>query len=293
MDATARKNAIVVGVDGSHASDAALDWAAEEAARLDLPVHLIHAFSPDHPTLSFGSGLDASVLREEAGQILSQAEQRVRLRKAELVITGVVLKGYASAALVRASHGAHMVVLGAHGHGRIGQAILGSVSMQVAAHSHCPVVVVRTHEHATSRVNRVVVGFEPADDAGTALDFAYQHAAAHRAELVVVHAWWPADITSAREQEDTDWESYRAEVIAAIDRRLAPLVAAEPGVQVVHEVTQGHPAKALTARASDADLVVVGARGRGGFPGLTLGSTAHAVLRYAPTPVAIVRPRRF
>jgi nucleotide-binding universal stress UspA family protein len=61
-----------------------------------------------------------------------------------------------------------------------------------------------------------------------------------------------------------------------------------PDVEVVSEVIQGSPARILGAVSARADLLVVGARGRGGFPALLLGSVSHALLHYAHCPVAVV-----
>ena len=65
---------------------------------------------------------------------------------------------------------------------------------------------------------------------------------------------------------------------------------AHPEVSVWHRVLPGTPRSVLLAAAGDAQLLVVGARGRGGFGAMSLGSVAHAVLQYAPGPVAVVRP---
>ena len=62
-----------------------------------------------------------------------------------------------------------------------------------------------------------------------------------------------------------------------------------PDVSVVRQVLPGAPRAALLSAAADAQLLVVGARGRGGFDEMSLGSIAEAVLLYAPGPVAVVR----
>ncbi|MEO3781042.1 universal stress protein [Micromonospora sp. B11E3] len=63
-------------------------------------------------------------------------------------------------------------------------------------------------------------------------------------------------------------------------------------MSIEHRTVPGRPAAALLDAACDAQLLVVGARGRGGFTGLLLGSTSHAVLHHAPCPVAIVRGQK-
>lgn len=63
-----------------------------------------------------------------------------------------------------------------------------------------------------------------------------------------------------------------------------------PDVTVLRQVAQGAPRTALLAAAAGAQLLVVGCRGRGGVPGMNLGSVAQAMLHYAPCPVGIIRP---
>lgn len=61
-------------------------------------------------------------------------------------------------------------------------------------------------------------------------------------------------------------------------------------VTVLRQVSQGSPLTALLGAAAGAQMIIAGARGRGGIPGMTLGSAAAALLHYAPCPVGIVRP---
>jgi nucleotide-binding universal stress UspA family protein len=73
------------------------------------------------------------------------------------------------------------------------------------------------------------------------------------------------------------------------DHALAVAAKEYPDVSVVRQVLPGTPRAALLSAAAEAQLLVVGARGRGGFDEMSLGSIAQAVLLYAPGPVAVVR----
>lgn len=89
-----------------------------------------------------------------------------------------------------------------------------------------------------------------------------------------------------------DLASIEQEEALLLDGLLAGAGAAEPDVVVHHRVVRGNPVTVLVEASRDADLLVVGSRGRGGFRGLLLGSVSRAVLHHAGCPVAVVRGRR-
>lgn len=287
MENTAQQGSIVVGVDGSPWSKSALEWAANEALRLGLPMHLVHSLSLDHLVgASFGSDVMAEA-RTKPDTLLSDATAQVRAIGHEIPLTAVSARGYASAALVRASHNASMVVVGARGQGVLSGTSLGSVSFQVATHASCPVVVVH-HNNASQPYGRMVVGVD-GSASSLALDYAVSQAASRGAELVVVHAWQPARGLAAAVEPDTHWRSDEAEYEANVSAALADQAKRHPGVKITRLVIQGHPVKVLVDQSQDADLLIVGSRGVGGFPGLLLGSVSHGVLRRASCPVVILR----
>lgn len=288
MDLPARPYSIVVGVDGSDHARAAVRWAAHEASRRGLPVHVVHAFAPDYPTVTFGHGLNTGQLREEATAVLESAEEQIHSIDRTIRVTGSSTRGYASGALVRASRDATMVVLGARGLGILGAVALGSVSLQVATHAHCPVIIVR-HDEGPRDLPKVVAGFDGSQRSMEAVEFAYAQSEARGAELVVVHAWWPAEVEHAQESAELAWSDYAQQQEALVSEAVAGLAERHPDVQVTRRILEGNPADALVAESQDADLVVVGNRGAGGFAGLKLGSVTHAVLRGAACPIVVVR----
>jgi nucleotide-binding universal stress UspA family protein len=147
---------IVVGVDGSAASGAALRWAAAEARLRDAPILAVHAWWAI-PQLASGavdlSPADWQTLRDtEAKRFVEEfVEQALGADRDSLEISTVAVQGVTAAgALIEASKDADLLVVGSHGLGGFEGLLLGSVSQQCAHHAACPVVVVRDslwHEH--------------------------------------------------------------------------------------------------------------------------------------------------
>jgi len=132
---------IVVGVDGSEISRAALQWAVDEARRRTATVEAIHVL---HQPFVYGYAYLAEVetddYAEEAQKVLNEAI-------AAIDTTGVaveprVIAGGPSQVLVEAAKGADLLVVGSRGRGGFSGLLLGSVSQQVAHHAPCPVVII-------------------------------------------------------------------------------------------------------------------------------------------------------
>jgi nucleotide-binding universal stress UspA family protein len=136
-------------------------------------------------------------------------------------------------------------------------------------------------------IRSIVVGIDGSTQARRAEEWAADLARALDAEVVAVHALGLIHHTETGElvASDTHREEIRGEFEGAW---CAPL--RDAGVRFRAELREGNPVTALldVADELDADLVVVGSRGAGGFPGLLLGSTSTQVAQHAHTPVAIV-----
>ncbi|WP_392675268.1 universal stress protein [Streptomyces sp. LN785] len=156
---------VVVGVDGSEGSLRALDWAATEAARLGLPLRVIHASLWEHyeglrPTFDTERPAE-QILAEQilAEHLVASAQERARRLRSEVSTVADVQPEDPVTALVQESHEATLVVLGSRGRGRIAGMLLGSVSLALAGRSHCPVVVIPTPPPNTRpKPGRIVVG---------------------------------------------------------------------------------------------------------------------------------------
>lgn len=133
---------ILVGVDGSEQSSAALGWAATEARLRNTRLRVVHAWQV--PTLMVEVPLPEDVYTPEAAQ--KEVEEQVRTVLGEepgLPIDVVVREDWPARSIIDEASGAEMVVVGSRGRGGVSGLLLGSVSAQVAHHAPCPVVIVR------------------------------------------------------------------------------------------------------------------------------------------------------
>lgn len=278
---------IVVGIDASADSERGVAWAAHEARTQGLPLRLLHALPPLHTDVPLTAS-DERVLWESAKRLVDKA--RASLDPASGVsATSDVVDGLPARALIEASREAELVVLGARGHHALSGLLLGSVSQQVCAHAHCPVVVVR--EPADPRQHRIVVGVDGSAGSDLALGYAMRLAAREKAPVTAVYGWRDHDSMTTGPGSPT-W-MYTAERIASgerlLERALAPWLDKYPDVEVTREAIPVAPARVLADASEHAAMVVVGTRGRGGFAGLLLGSVSRSVLHHARCPVVVVR----
>jgi nucleotide-binding universal stress UspA family protein len=144
IEPTRASQALVVGVDGSTASTAALEWAAREASLRNA--HLIVATVWDWPR-SYGwavpvaNGYDPAA---DAHQMVERAVKPIRDAWPQLDIEVLVAEGHAGFVLSRLADGADLLVVGSRGHGELTGVLLGSVSSYCVTHAPCPVMVYRT-----------------------------------------------------------------------------------------------------------------------------------------------------
>jgi nucleotide-binding universal stress UspA family protein len=137
----------------------------------------------------------------------------------------------------------------------------------------------------------IVVGVDGSPDSRTALKWAAAEAADHRAELIVLTVWertlLPPMGSGGVPQSPVPDPSHRAadDLVKVIKDELGE----NPPVLVQPRAKQGNPSKVLIEESADADMLVVGTRGHGGFKGLVLGSVSQHVAAYAKCPVAVVR----
>lgn len=280
---------IVVAFDGSETAEAALCWALDEGVRRRTSVCIAHVLDPECRIGEPGMAGSDDRRRAAEATVERMAREAEDWGQLGITVSGTVLDGPVARALCERSRRASMLVLGDRGVGGFPGQRIGSVSLAVAAHADCPVVVVRGVPHASSRP--IAVGVDDAPEARLAVGFAFQEAAARGVSVLAVRGWSvPAELRAI----DEDWvqpalvEQERAEQRVLITglsswRDRFPMVAVE---RRLVPVTATH---ALTIASRDAQLVVVGDRGSGGFAGLRLGSVAEQVLQHSLCAVMVVR----
>jgi len=284
---------VVVGVDGSGSAYRAVEWAAAEAARRGAELRLVRAFSWTTSERPIRDDSRVAQYRDELlkiarGQVARAARIAADARP-ELETTTQVAIGAPIEVLGSEARRAQLLVLGDRGLGGLAGLLLGSVAVGLAAHSACPVVIVRGERGGAGNAESpVVVGIDDSSISEAALAFAFDAAAARGVGLVVVHAWSPTAIDDALAPV-MDWDAATAEGDALLAERLTGWEQKHPEVAVRRTVERDGAVRALVAASREAQLVVVGSRGRGNATGLLLGSVSHGVLHASHCPVAIVR----
>ncbi|TQL04111.1 universal stress protein [Cellulomonas sp. SLBN-39] len=277
---------VVVALSREPGSEHVLAWGLSEATRLAAPVDLVEVVPEPRDTtlwawtLTLPDVVDDTDTRAHLADVLT----REQARHPDLTITAHTPHGNPAAALRDLSADARLLVVGAgHRPHRTGR-----VAAHVAAHARCPVAVVRptTTRTPDGHPAPVVVGVDGSRAARHAATTAAAAAVARDAVLRVVHArptvqapYGLAYLPPASEDDPT-----RTAARALVD----DLVAYHPDLRTDLHVVDDDPAHALVQLASDAQLLVVGSRGLGAFPGMLLGSVSHEAVRHAPCTVLVV-----
>jgi len=135
----------------------------------------------------------------------------------------------------------------------------------------------------------IVVGVDGSQGARAALEYATREAALRRAQLRVVYAWQISPVVySSGYAPDLD-EGFNEAAETLAREAIAAVKELDGTVECEGEAVEGQPALVLLREARDADLIVVGNRGHGGFASLLLGSVSHQVVQHAHCPVTVVR----
>ena len=273
---------VVAGYDGSPGSEHALSWAAREARSRGIALTVCHAWAPGFAPLP-GDAAAVALARQSGEQVLAEGVRRARDLMGAGEVRPLLVCGQATAVLCECGHDADVIVVACRGRGGIAGMLLGSVGWQVAGHARCPVVVVRGRWRSAGdhTPRSVVVGLDGSAAADAALGFGFAEAQLRGVPLLALCALADAPGSLG------GCLTLQAEFEQAIARHEK----AHPEVPVLRQVAQGGARDALLAAAHDAQLLVVGSRGRGGMAGMLLGSVSQAVLHHAPCPVAVVHPR--
>lgn len=281
---------VVVGIDGSDCSLVALDWAAAEAVRRDVPLYVVHA----SPVTWMNLGPDAVTLAEPVPPsrplFLDHAVERVALAWPDLDVTSDEIVDGASSGLVMLSREADIVVVGSHGRSLLGRMLMGSVSRHLLTHAHCPAVVVRGTP--TPPRAPVAVGIDGSATSREAVRLAVAEAQLLDVPLLLVHAWQDLSLNSYGQ-----WyppvnvhDELKNDAQALVDETVAEIATTAPDLEVHIRLREEHPVEVLLDASREARLLVVGAHGRGAFSGMSLGSVTTAAIHHSACPVMTVPP---
>jgi nucleotide-binding universal stress UspA family protein len=276
------KTRIVVGVDGSAGSTAAVRWAAAEAQRRDLELRVLTAYQRQHPGLHFTAGRQTQrEAEQEANAVVHAAVTEARSVAPNVEVRAVALAGYAVPVLLHAAEEAALLVVGCRGEGGLPGMPSGSVGNQVATHAKASVVIVRGRPGADS--GPVVAGVDDGPSAGTVIGHAFEVAALRSAAVLAITVQ-----ANGRRQARSARSTAEAVLGSDIDNQLDPWREKYPDVRAEREVVGGRPDKVLVERSRAAQLIVVGPR-RHGFEGVLLGPVGSRLVERADCPVLIAR----
>lgn len=300
---------ILVGVDFSDGSTAALDHAAFIAAQLGANLHVLHVWHPPELSMpsertaggsfdSLESVAESHATRELESFLKSARERGVPVRHwfTELGVPSTTIVN------VAARQKYDLIVLGTHGRTGVAHAVLGSVAERVVRRAPCPVLTVRAPaKPRVGAIRRVLVPVDYSEGSRRALRYAARLATSLGAELDVVHVWdrpsyvsedvvlhGPGDTRRSlaeliRENAEQQMQEFLASASADAGGR---------GARPSHRLLSGEPASTLITELEKGahDLVVIGTHGRSGVARFLLGSVAEKLVRYSTVPVLAVPP---
>lgn len=293
MVSTTKHYGIIVGIDGSSESDAAVSWAAHDAAMRSLPLTVVHVNNPTAPTWSQAPVLEESVSEQEAEDrsLLANASKIARdaiADTAQIQINGELLSSAIVPALVDQSKDAELIVVGSRGRGALSRGLLGSVSSGLIRHAHCPVALIRDEDPQMPHpvAAPVLVGID-GSTADLAAAVAFEEASLRHADLIALHAW---NDTEMSEIPGFDWSPTTTKEDHLLVEALSGWQERYPHVTVHKRLVRDRAARALVDASESAQLVIVGSHGSGAIAGMLLGSVSNAVVQAVHKPVIVARP---
>ncbi|MFL1428404.1 MULTISPECIES: universal stress protein [unclassified Nocardiopsis] len=288
MNERERPPAVIAGVDGTAGARAALGWAIEAAARRRVQLRIVHGLGP--ATVIGAAAADrrtADGVRASAHELLTESAEYARAARPDIEVVTVLAVADAPAVLLEEARHGDVIAVGSRGLGSVRAIMLGSVGMHTSANAPCPVVVVPDVESRGYR-GRVVVGVDGSPSSRRALRFALEEALTTDASVVLVHAL--GDDAPAEDEaiDDEVLDRQSEEVVGGVLAEVIDERTEHLDISAVR--VRADPVEALLEAGAEADMIVVGSRGRGGVRGLVLGSVSQGVLHHAGIPVAVLPP---
>jgi nucleotide-binding universal stress UspA family protein len=287
---------VIVGTDGSASSRVAVQWAAHEAAMRHVRLTVVHVVAPLPVAVSTlmwpGGRIPEEVLEIQENEARKLIADAVKVAAGNAVggdrpeINSEQLFGGCVPTLVDLSKEAEMMVVGCHGRTGRHRRLLGSVATGLIHHAHCPVAVVHDEVPSHSTQLPVLVGIDGSRASESATAIAFDEACWRGVDLVALHVWSDADMSTVMGVEASAVQSAAEKTLA---ESLAGWQERYPEVTVHRVVEFEQPVRCVLKHSEKAQLVVVGSRGRGGFAGMLLGSVSTAVAQAARVPVIVAR----
>ncbi|MDH5773303.1 MAG: universal stress protein [Nitrospirota bacterium] len=285
---------IIVAIDGSPSSRHALQALAHLAPPEEFV--LVHAIAiPDFNYAMISPDLRTEIqaemeakLRKEGEGILSQAREKLpsdfpQVQKIHQIghPVDVILE-------TARSSKSHLIILGARGLGAFKELVLGSTSHRVLMHAPCSTMVIK---EPVPRLKKILLPVEGEEDIAIALQFLARQPFREPVDIDVIAVWpqpqlaWPITLGQTKLLEMKAIEAAQDRMTSVTDRLTRMNYSSQT------KVGMGDPAFAILeqAKASEADMILMGTHGRGGLARFLIGSVSNSVLHQADCPVLIVR----
>ncbi len=280
---------MVLGLDGSAGSTAALRWALRHT---DIFGDVKPVMTWLLPWWASGAGSPGAYTPPPTVELQLQAEDQLANQLASFespsLLPAVVIHGRPGPTLVEVSGNASLLVVGTRGRGALADTILGSVSTHVASHATCPVAIIPENAPTDRMFDRMVVGIDGSQASINALVWAAS-LANDDTSIDVVHTWSPMPAGALDSSV-----SIIDELLQSAQRLAEESVtnaAEQLGISARRftiRVEMGDARNVLRDASRDADLLVVGARGHRGVAHLLLGSVATGLVHQPLTPTIVV-----
>lgn len=283
---------VVVGVDGSPRNEAAVLWAAAEAASLGQPLVLVAATGAEEDD---AEALGAEALRAAARATLERASRLVAREYPGLAVRTEVRPGRARSVLAEAADG--LVVVGRRGSGGFARLPLGSTSLWVAGTADNVVAVIPDRPGpgrvdgfgAEATTGGLLVALDAFAPEPGVLEFALERAQQRALPVRVVSAWEvPPVVAHSRAGIRQAWQRQEERVSRAQWEVLLPWLQAYPDVAVERDVVHGHPAGVVLELHTGEELTVLGRGGGRRGEGFRMGPITRSVLHLSTGPVVVV-----
>lgn len=284
---------VVVGVDGSQHAKRALTWAAEQAVLEGRPLTVVYAAGEGDVRTAAWAGVEGAALYDlrdvlaSARKVVQDALEIVESKYPELEAIGLPRIGDPRHVLVDLSQTAHLVVVGSRGRGTFASMLLGSVSVNVAKHARCPVIVTRPTPHGVVK-DGVLVGADGSPDSLPVIEFAFRQASLRGVPLTVMHTSFDVAVAVAAVTEVPTPADDVEDLRLLLSESVAGLSEKFPDVHVTLELGYGLVDECLTRGTRPRDLIVVGRHPVHSLSKLLAGSMSTAVLERSDSPVAVV-----
>ncbi len=285
---TGNSRRIVVGVDESAGAAAALRWAVAESELDGAGVTALLAWDWLDQHRLAGNDFDPKYNEDAARQALAQCVTAALGTDLAARVETRVVCDLAAPALLDASEGSDLMVVGARGTGGFAGLLLGSVAQHCLHHASIPIAIIRPDSAAQPAAARIVVAVDGSATSQRALKWAIDEARLRSAQLDVVNAWqmpWVGYTPYGRLVFMSD--DYEKESRRILDDAVA---VASGDLQVNPVALRGAPVEGILDAATGASLLVVGSRGHASFRRALFGSVATQLSHHAPCPLVVVPP---